>query len=518
MDVPFLFIRASPPVNGVTPMATAYERLTARFQRLAQIDHALTILHWDQQVMMPPGGNAARATAMAELTALHHALLTGPEMQGLLEDAARDATAPDTVRSVSEMARVWREAACVPATLVKAKSLAGSRCEHGWRRQRPENDWHGFLENFRDVVALSREEARIRRDAAPGRYDTPYDALLDLYCTGEDSRGIRRAFDALKRTLPDIVQRASAAPPGPRIDGEDRYPVAAQLDLSRQLMARLGFDLTAGRLDVSAHPFSTGNRGDQRITTRFRDRDFADALQATAHEVGHAAYERGLPEKWDGLPIGRARNMCIHESQSLFFENHVFLSRPFFGFFVPVIHQHLPAARRFDREQLWTARVAVAPGLIRIAADEVTYPLHVILRFEIECDLINGAMAPDDIPEAWNEKMTDYLGISTEGNFTDGCLQDIHWTDGSFGYFPAYTMGAMNAAQIAAAIKAAHADWADRFAAGDVGFVRDWLSANIWRRGASIDAQQMLTDATGETTNPAHLLRHLSARYVDHAY
>jgi carboxypeptidase Taq len=499
-------------------MPNAYQELEKRFQRIAQIDHALTFLQWDQMVMMPPGGNEARARSMAELSALSHELLTAPEMEDLLQEAGAQEEEAGRRRSVMEMARVWREAACIPAELVKAKSLAGSKCEHAWRTQRKENDWPGFLENFTEVVNLSRQEAQARQAAAPDRFASPYDALLDLYCAGEDSGFIRRMFSELKQALPALMHDVQGRQPASAPDLSGRYPLGAQKTLNRRLMKALGFVFTEGRLDVSMHPFSTGGPGDHRITTRFRETGFFDALQATAHETGHAAYQSGLPEAWQGLPAGDARSMSIHESQSLLFEKHLFLSRPFTVHFTRTVHEALPGARSLTAEQIWLAGIRVQPGLIRIEADEVTYPLHVILRFEIESRLIDGDLEAPDIPDAWDEKMQAYLGLSTKGNDRDGCMQDIHWTDGAFGYFPSYTMGALNAAQFFAAIARAHPDWRGRLGKGEVGFIRSWLKENVWCKGSLADTPDILREATGETTHPKHFLAHLRARYLEQAY
>lgn len=498
-------------------MQDAYAALVDRFRQLARIDHALTFLNWDQLVMMPPAGNASRAAAIAELTAMHHELLTAPEIGDLLQTARIQGLAAPEQRSLREMERQWQRAVCLPASLVKAQSLAGSQCEHAWRRQRRENDWQGFLENFREVVRLSREEAGLRQAVEGDRFATPYDALIDLYCTGDDSGFIGEVFATLKAELPTMLaQVLERQQPSASLAGS--YPLAAQKALSEAVMRRLGFDFSAGRLDVSMHPFSTGDRGDHRITTRFRDDDFADALQATAHETGHASYEAGLPRQWDGLPVGQARNLCIHESQSLLFEKQLFLARPFVAFLTPLIHDHLAASRHLSDEQLWRALIRVGPSLIRTEADEVTYPLHVVLRFEIEKALINAEIEPDDIPELWDLKMRQYLGLTTAGNFRDGCLQDIHWTDGSFGYFPSYTMGALNAAQLFAAISRHYPDWREALARGDVAFVREWLAGQVWSKGSTMESQDIMHQATGEGTNPRYFLEHLRARYLDHQY
>ncbi len=282
-------------------------------------------------------------------------------------------------------------------------------------------------------------------------------------------------------------------------------------------MSMLGFDFNAGRLDVSMHPFSTGVKGDQRITTRYRESDFADAMQATAHETGHASYEAGLPDELQSFPIGRARNMCIHESQSLMFEKQIFLSRAFGKALMEPLHRHLPTTRDVDSDTFWMAQTRVKPSFIRVEADEVTYPLHVMLRYDIESALINGHMEADDIPDAWEASLQDYLGLSVGGNHAMGCLQDIHWTDGAFGYFPSYTMGAVNAAQLTASLKQQHPDWQAQFARGDIGFVRDWLADNIWRHGCELESQQLMVAATGEGSDPKHLLAHLRNRYLHDA-
>lgn len=495
-------------------MTSPYIQLETKFKQLAQLEHALTFLQWDQQVMMPPKGNDSRAASIAELVALHHKLLTTEETADLLQKAREEETAPEICRSISEMDRTYRQSACLPEDLVKAQSLAGSKCEHGWRKQRMDNDWAGFCQNFTEVVNLSRQEAQARKDDGGGRFDSPYDALLDLYCTGDSSDFINQIFTELKEQLPRLLQQVMDCQDQNSVELQGVFPVDAQLELNKKLMASLGFDFEGGRIDVSMHPFSTGGRGDQRITTRFRENEFAEALLATAHETGHASYEGGLPERWEGLPAGQARNMCIHESQSLLFEKQIFLSRAFLGYFTEQIHAMLPAAASFTAEQIWAASSRVEPSLIRVEADEVTYPLHVIVRFEIERDLINGIVQAADIPDLWDDKMSKYLGLSTAGNYRDGCLQDIHWTDGSFGYFPSYTLGALNSAQIFGAIKKAHPEWQEYLVKGEVAFIREWLHEKIWLQGSMIDSQELMKSATGQGTNPVFFLDHLRQRYL----
>ncbi|MCP4343856.1 MAG: carboxypeptidase M32 [Desulfobulbaceae bacterium] len=500
-------------------MRDAYLLLEEQYRKLARLDHALTFLQWDHMVMMPPGGSEPRARAIAELTALHHELLTSPETGDLLQEAARQATTPSRKQNLQEMEREYQRGICLPPELVKAKSLAGSKCEHGWRSQRKDNDWPGFLVNFKEVVELAREEAQARRDFTLGRFPTPYDAMLDLYCTGDDNSFISEIFATLKAVLPGLVQQVVEKQKGDSVpDLLGHYPIDQQKLLNLELMKCLEFNFDQGRLDVSSHPFSTGCRGDQRITTRFRETDFLDALMATAHETGHASYESGLPLDWDNLPAGNARNLCLHESQSLLFEKQIFLSRPFISFFSSRVHTFLPTTAAIVGSQLWAAATRVQPSYIRVEADEVTYPLHVILRYEIESRLINKSIQVEDIPEIWDEKMQEYFGLSTAGNYTDGCLQDMHWTDGSFGYFPSYTIGALNGAQLFASIRLAHPDWQERLTGGDISFIRNWLEETIWQKGSTMDSQDIIRLATGESTSPDYFLNHIQERYLNELY
>jgi carboxypeptidase Taq len=499
-------------------MANPHKILEDHFQRLSHLGHALTFLQWDQLVMMPPRGNDARSEAIAELSSLYHDTLTDPALEDLLAEARESAVDSELSASVREMEREYRWATSIPTALVKAKSLAGSKCEHQWRGQRQNNDWTGFLSNFKELVNLSREEAQARQNCSPDHFSTPYDALLDLYCTGDSSDMISGIFTTLKETLPTLISEVVEKQAGRTRKFAGNFTKESQRRLNRKLADILGFDFEAGRIDESTHPFSTGDRGDHRITSMYRENDFIDALKATAHETGHASYEEGLPLKWKYQPLGQARNMSIHESQSLLFEKQIFLTKPFLNFFTAEIHDHLDASRTYDCEQIWLNSIKVRPSYIRVEADELCYPLHVILRYEIESALINSSMEAEDLPDAWDEKMQSYLGLSTAGNYRDGCLQDIHWTDGSFGYFPAYTLGALNAAQLFSAFRRQHDDWQELLGSGDVSPIRRWLKEHIWSKGRLLSSQGLIEAATGEPTNPQYFIDYLRERYLEELY
>ena len=492
--------------------ATHYINLCRIWQRLYHYSHAASILGWDRNAMMPPKGNQARAAAEAELQGLMHRVRTDPTLADELH-AAQSEPLTDTERAnLREMRRDWREANALPESLVQAKSLAGAACEHAWRAQRAANDWPGFLQNFREVVRLSREEAKwLADDSGLSRYD----ALMDRYEPGVRAADIDRIFGDVKQWLPGLISRVQAkqrnepviAPAGP-------FAVAKQRAMNLAVMKMLGFDFDAGRLDESAHPFSGGVAEDVRLTTRYREDDFAQSLMGTIHETGHARFEQNLPREWLGLAIGRARSYGIHESQSLSFEMQLARSRAFIGLLAPMLNQHFGAQPAFEPDNLHRALTRVKPGLIRVNADEVTYPAHIILRYEIERALIEGDIEPDDFPALWDEKMQTLLGLDTRGNFKDGCLQDVHWSDGSFGYFPSYTLGAMYAAQWFAAIRRTAPDLDARIAAGDFAPVFDWLKANVWSQASRRETPDLVHRASGETLNPAHFRAHLETRYL----
>lgn len=493
-----------------------YQKLENQSKRISRIGHAQTFLSWDQSVMMPPGGAESRAESMAELSLLMHELITAPQMREWFDGAQSETLQADQLANLREMNRKWKQATCIPAELVEAQSLAASKCEHAWRTQRKANDWKGFLPNFEAVVKLAREEAAARLNASEGQFTTPYEAMLDLYAEGDTEAFIAKAFAGLKQTLPELVQAIQERQKRlPAVSLTGHYPAEAQKKLSLKVMEVLGFNFDRGRLDVSTHPFSTGVHGDHRITTRFDESEFVQALMATVHETGHASYEAHLPAAWKEQPVGRARSMSLHESQSLLFEKQIFLSEPFIEFLTPEIHRHFPGVANLNAQTLLSALKVVEPGYIRVHADEVTYPLHVILRYEIESALINGHLEPKDMPDAWNEKMQHYLGLSTEGNYKDGCMQDIHWPSGSFGYFPSYTLGALNAAQIFAALQRAKPDLDSALRRGDLKPIRAWLQSHIWSKGSFLSSPDLMRQATGETTNAEHFIRHIQKRYLD---
>lgn len=487
--------------------------LTSTFTRLYRYAHLASMASWDQAAMMPAKGNEARSAALAELQVLMHQTLTSAELGAQFRAAAGEVSLDASEQaSLREMRRPWQQATLLPERLVEAQSLAQSRCEHAWRSQRKGNDWSGFLLNFREVVTLAREEAKLLSDA---RGCSCYDALMDKYEPGMRSSDIERIFGDVKSWLPGLIRTAmekqaneAVLPPrGP-------FPIDRQRALGVEVMTLLGFDFEAGRLDVSTHPFCGGVAEDVRITTRYNEDDFMRSLMGIVHETGHARYEQNLPRDWVHLPVGQARSMGIHESQSLSFEMQLGRSPQFLALIAPLVQKHLGQQAAFEATNLAALFTRVQPGFIRVDADELTYPAHVILRYEIERALMDGEIEAEDIPALWDEKMMAYLGVDTRGNFQDGCLQDIHWPCGSFGYFPSYTLGSMNAAQFFAKIRNEQPDLDAQVLAGNLSPVFTWLEQHVWRQASRWETPELMLRATGEPLNPAHFRRHLERRYL----
>ena len=490
----------------------AYDRLTGTWTRLHRLGHLQSIAGWDQEANMPAKGNEARAAAMAEMAALLHRMHTDPALKSGLEQAGAEPLDEVQRANLREMRRQWRHANALPESLVEQQELATARCEHAWRQQRQAGDWRGFLENFRPVLALAREEAALLSELSGL---SRFDALMDRNEPGMTSAQVSRVFGEVRAWLPGLIRRVREKQAAePLLQPAGPFPVAAQRALCEQVMHLLGFDFEAGRLDVSTHPFCGGVPEDVRMTTRFSEDDFLGSLMGTIHETGHGRYEQNLPRPWLGQPLAEARSMALHESQSLSFEMQLGSHPGFVHQLAPLVAAALGTQPAFEPQNLHRLLTRVKPGFIRVDADEVTYPAHVILRWEIERPLIEGEIEPEDIPALWDAKMMELLGVDTRGNHKDGAMQDVHWPSGSFGYFPCYTLGAMYAAQWFAAMRRAMPDLDTRIGQGELAPVFDWMRDNIWSQASRWTTDELALRASGEVLNPAHYKAHLEARYL----
>ena len=494
--------------------ASAYQTLEARFARLGALQEAAAVLHWDSATFMPEGGAAARAEQLATLRVVCHEILTDPALADLLAGAeAQNELDPWQRANVAEMRRLWVHATAVPADLVAALSRACSASEMRWRQARPAGDFAAMLPELRHVLDLVREVAAAKA-ARLGK--SPYEALLDEYEPAASTAAIDTLFDDLAQALPELIEGAlacQAARPAP-LPLPGPFPVEEQRRVGHKLMERLGFDFAHGRLDVSLHPFCGGTPDDVRLTTRYDEADFGRALMGVLHETGHALYERGLPASWRRQPVGQARGMSIHESQSLLVEMQACRSREFAEFAAPLLRQAFGGkGPAWEPANLYRINTRVERSLIRVDADEVTYPAHVILRYRLERAMIAGDLPLEALPAAWNDGMRALLGIVPPDD-SQGCLQDIHWYDGAWGYFPTYTLGAMTAAQLFDAAKRADPRILPGIAQGDFAPLLAWLRENVHAKGSRYATAEIVTLATGRPLGTDTYKRHLQTRYL----
>ncbi len=493
----------------------AYDRLAARFARIATLGEASSVLNWDAATMMPRGGAPARGDQLAVLAGISHSLLTAPVVGDDLAAAEAEGE-PDMWRAANLrlMRHAHTRATAMPSELVEAQARANSACEKVWREARRQSDFAMVRPHLEHVVRLMREAAAA---LAPALGLAPYDALMDGHQRGMRSADVAAVFAEYETflgwALPQAEER-QARKPQPRRP-EHPFPIAIQEALCHRLAERLGLDFAHARLDRSAHPFTGGTPSDVRITSRYVETDFTQAVLALVHETGHALYERGLPERWARQPVGEAAGMATHESQSLIVEMQACRSDAFLGWLGPELHTAFggdPAPYRPDNlARLWRR---VERGFIRVDADEMTYPAHVILRFRLEQALVAGTLAVADLPGAWNDGFRALLGMSPPDD-ARGCLQDIHWYDGAFGYFPSYTLGAMAAAQLMAAARREVADLDPGLGRGDLSPLLAWLRAKVHGQGSLFEFNALLAEATGKPLDPTDFQVHLTARYLN---
>ena len=495
----------------------AYSSLEARFARLSAVEGAAGILGWDAQTLMPEGAAETRGEQLAALRGLAHEILTAPETADTLAEAERAGGLDGwPAANLTEMRRAYIHAAAVPRDLVEAESRARSRSEMVWREARRDADFARLAPYLAELLRLEREIGQAK-GAVLGL--DPYDALLDGYDPGMRRAVIDPLFADLTAWLPGLITQARArqAAAGAPLPLDGPFPIETQRQLGLTLMRALGFDEGRGRLDISLHPFCGGATDDVRITTRYDEGDFSRALLGVLHETGHALYEQGRPAAWRHQPVGSARGMSLHESQSLIVEMQACRSREFLTYLAPLLREAFGrSGPAWEPENLFRLYTRVEPGFIRVDADEATYPAHILLRYRLETAMIAGDLAVADLPGAFNDGIRELLGL-TVPNDRLGCLQDIHWPSGAFGYFPTYTLGALAAAQLFRAAKDAEPALPGCLAEGDFGPLRGWLRTHIHERGSLLSTDALLSDATGSPLGTAAFRSHLEARYLGDA-
>lgn len=484
-------------------------------RRLEALDHAQAMLGVDEAVNMPHGGGEKRAEAMSVLASMAHEMASAPHIGDWIASTEAEDLDQAQRAAVAEFKRSYINRTCLSSDFVARQVNARLRCEQLWRTLRARNDWNDFLPSFENIVSLAREEAQRRAEVLKL---SPYDAMVEQYDPGSRVAEITRVFTDLKGFLKGFIpealeaqaQRRARRPLKP-FNGP--FPIEKQKELGLALMKAVGFNFDHGRLDVSHHPFCGGVPSDVRMTTRYRTDEFLSSLMGILHETGHGLYEQNLPHDLGHWPSTKARGMAMHESQSLFQEMQLSRRPEFWHFALPLAREAL-GLEGFEVADVLAHVHKVERGFIRVDADEATYPLHVILRFEIEQELVTGKLAARDVPEIWDAKMTEYLGLSTAGNFRDGPMQDVHWPSGAFGYFPSYTLGAMMAAQQWAAVERAIPDAPAQVAKGDFSSINAWRRENIWSRASMLSTPEIMRQATGEPLNAKYFEAHLKKRYL----
>ena len=491
---------------------TAFQSLRERMLDVGNLRAASALLEWDQEVCMPPKGARARARQLATLNAQAHALFTASDM-GVLIARAREKAAglgSDEQALFKEVAYDYERAVRIPEGFVRRHAEARSAAYHAWLKARKQADFALFLPHLETLIDLAREQADYL-----GYEDAPYDALLEDYERGMTAAKLRPIFALLAEKQSDLVARIIASPrPTEQNWLNQRWDTEKQWTLTERVLRDMGYDFDAGRQDRSAHPFTTNfSIQDVRVTTRLSEEEFFSALSSSIHEGGHALYEQGFLESDEGTLLASAPSLGMHESQSRLWENVIGRSLPFWTCYLPVLRDIFPGQLDgVEPVQLYQAANRVAPSFIRVEADECTYNLHIILRFEIETALLDGTLKAADVPAAWNEKMKQYLQLDVP-NDALGCLQDIHWSHGAFGYFPTYALGNLYAAQIFEIMLRDMPSLWDQVGRGEFQGVLTWLRTHIHRIGRRKTAAEIISEITGAPPGPEAFLAYLESKY-----
>ncbi|MGH7997835.1 MAG: carboxypeptidase M32 [Opitutaceae bacterium] len=487
-----------------------YQELTAHLRRVNTLSTVAELLGWDEQVNLPPGGAALRAEQHAALAEVIQSAAATPRAGELIASLEQEREADEGRKAVVRHARRdYERATKLPPEFVRAKAGQASAGYHAWAKARESDDFRSYAPVLEKNIEFARREAEYL-----GNAEAPYDMLLDLHDPGLTAAAVERLFGELRRELLPFVREMTAAAgrvPAPALG---TIAADAQESFLREVTARIGFDYNHGRIDVSLHPFCSGTGEDIRMTTRYRPDEPLGSLFGAIHETGHGLYEQGLPSGSRGTALGSHAGMAVHESQSRIWENQVGRSRGFWRFFESRLRAVAPeAVKGVSSDELYHAVNRVRPSLIRVEADEVTYNMHIILRFELERALFAGTLAVKDLPEAWREKSSELLGLRPESDRM-GVLQDVHWSGGAFGYFPSYCLGNMIASQLWYRAVSLRPGLEEDFARGEFGWMLRWLRENVHAQGRRFEAPELVKRVTGEELSPKPLLRYLRERYA----
>ncbi len=499
---------------SINSFASRFQELKNIFQEITHLRGIRRLLDWDQETFMPQKGGQNRAEQTALLASLIHEKMTssrtGELIEELFEQVEPKGPEKDEFVCLREWKRLFDRQKKLPASLVQELSRQSVLAHRAWAQARKEADFSIFLPFLQRLVELSRKKADCL-----GFDSSPYDALLDKYEPSATTVEIEELFlelvPALKTLLSKVQRNFSSRQNG--LSG--KFPIGAQKVLAQLAAARMGYDMSAGRIDTVLHPFSTKiGPGDCRITTRWNEQDFTEAFFGVLHEAGHAIYSQNLPQEHYGTPLGESVSLGIHESQSRFWENIIGRSRPFWKYFLPISRGIFPGELTdMDLDNFLRIINRVKASFIRVEADEITYNLHVYLRFVVERELIEGKLSPKDIPERWNGLFKDLFSLDVP-NDALGCLQDVHWSGASFGYFPTYTLGNIYAAMFLKAIRRDVDQMESQIERGEFSLLSDWLKKNIHRHGQRYRAKELVEKVTGERPSALPLIEYLKDKYT----
>jgi carboxypeptidase Taq len=489
-----------------------YRKLLKRAHEIALVSGASELLTWDAETYMPPKALDFRAEQLAHLGGHTHRLFTSRKVGQWISECEQHGFAADApeAANVREWRRHYDRATKIPTRLVEKFERTRAHAREAWKEARQKSKFKLFKPHLQKLLDLNRKRADCW-----GYEESPYDALLEEYEPGMRVGQLRALFAELRSAIGSILGPAverSASVPANLLEGE--YPLASQQALNSKAAEAIGYNFEAGRIDTTTHPFCTTlGMGDCRLTTRYNERDFTQSFYGILHETGHGLYEQGLPGEHFGTPLGSAASLGVHESQSRLWENHVGRHPAFWEHWHPIACEHFPALKKLSPAQTVAAVNRVAPSFIRVEADQVTYDLHIILRFEIESKLIEGALAVQDVPVYWNTEFEKMLGLKVT-NDAQGCLQDIHWSLGSQGYFPTYTLGNLNAAQLFRRAQQELPAMESELARGEYANLLGWLRQKVHQQGQRYVPQDLMQHATGEPTRASYHTEYLRKKFV----
>ncbi len=490
-------------------MTFTYKRLHEALSQLADLSHAQSLLGWDQETIMPPKGAKMRGRSLGTLAGIYHDKLTDAQLVDWVEELKQADLVGDEAANLREFSREQSRALKTPRALVVELSETASLGHEAWVKARKDADFPHFRPWLEKMLELKKQVAK-----AIGFEGSMYNALLDEYEPYAKVEEIEPLFTELRGHLVPMVDKIAGVDKIASQELKRPFPVTAQERFGRRVMKDMGFDLEAGRLDVSVHPFCSGiGPQDVRLTTRYDENDFTQSIFGIIHETGHGLYEQGLPAELGNLPVGSAVSLGIHESQSRLWENVIARSRHFWTHYLPLLKTEFPSQLKgIDLDWFYRAINRVEPSFIRVEADEVTYNLHILLRFELESQLLKDELRVSDLPSAWNEKMTDYLGLQPP-NDSLGVLQDVHWSLGLIGYFPTYLLGNLHAVQLHAAVKRDMPDLHSQVARGELLPLKSWLNANVHRRGSRLKADELVREITGSGLSVGPFVEYLRSKF-----